>query len=104
MTFLVAASIAIPLTMLGIIGILEARQKVKRLMQSLDERQVAEMADVGAAPLSECYNELRFTQSLLALSRVRSPERGGSPVPEPDESSSLVLVHRAQSKIPDQAA
>jgi hypothetical protein len=104
MTFLVAASIAIPLTMLGIIGILGARQKVKRLMESLDERQVAELADVGATPLPECYNELRFTQSLLALSKVRSPERGGSRAPEPAESSSLVLVHRAQSKIPDQAA
>ena len=104
MTYLVAAFIAIPLTMLGIIGILEARQRIKRFFETVDERQVAELADIGAAPLPDCYHELRFTQSLLALSKVRSPERDGSPAPELAESSSLVLAHRAQSKIPDRAA
>jgi hypothetical protein len=104
MTYFVAAFIAIPLTMLGIIGILEAREKVKRMMESLNERQVAELADIGAAPLPDCYHELRFTQSLLALSKVRSPERDGSPAPELVESSSLVLVHHAQSKTPDRVA
>jgi len=104
MTYFVASLLAIPITLVGLIGILKSREMAKRLMQFLQERDGAELADIGAAPLPEFHDELRFTQSLLALSKVRSPERGGFPVPEPAESSSLVLVHRTQSKTPDPVA
>jgi hypothetical protein len=104
MSYSVAAFLAIPITMFGIIGVVEARQKVRRIMESFHERRLAEMADIGAAPVPNFQDELRFTQSLLALSKVRSQERDDSREPAPDESSSLVLVHRAQSRIPDRAA
>jgi hypothetical protein len=49
----------------------------------------------------DAFAELGFTRSLLALSKVRSPDPYGSPIPEPAESSSLVLAPHAQSQTPD---
>lgn len=104
MTYVVAALVAIPITLFGIIAILEARAQFKRIMQSIQERGTAEMADVGPAPVPDSVDEIRFTQSLLALSKVRSPELDGFPKHEPAESSSLALIRRAQSRIPGRVA
>ncbi len=104
MTYVVAAVIAIPITMCGIIGVLKSRQMVKQFIEFMRERHVIAIADVSVAAVPDIDDELRFTQSLLALSRVRSPERDGFREPERAESSSLVLAHRAQSKTPDRVA
>lgn len=104
MTYFTAASLAIPITLFGIIVLFECRRWVKWLLERRSNRSFAAMADVGAAPVPDFQEEMRFTQSLLALSKVRSQAIGDFPTPEPVESSSLVLVHRAQSKIPDRAA
>jgi len=50
---------------------------------------------------SDAFSELSFTRSLLALSKVRSQDPYGSRAPERAESSSLVLVHPAQSQTTD---
>jgi len=56
-------------------------------------------------PVQERYDleELSFTRSLLALSRVRSLCVDGYQAPASAESSSLVSVPLAQSKNPDSA-
>ncbi len=104
MTYFAAALIAIPVTMCGIVGVLKSRVAFKRFMDLVNERRMAEMGDIGAAPVPECLDEMRFTESLLALSRVRSPRHDDSQELEHAESSSLVLAHRAQSRTPDRAA
>lgn len=105
MTYLVAALLAIPITMFGIIGLFEFRQIAVRIKAFTRESRAEEPVEIAAAtPAFEPDHELRFTQSLLALSKVRSPEHGGSLEREPAESSSLALVHPVQSRIPDRAA
>ncbi|SRR5579884_3430543 len=104
MTYYAAAAIAIPITASGILGVLKSRQMVRRFIEAMREPRFAAAEDTSPASLPDYHEELRFTQSLLALSRVRSPKHDGSRGPEPAESSSLVLVHRAQSKIPDRVA
>ena len=104
MTYFAAALLAIPITMCGIIGLFESREIVRRFNEFMRERAVEAEADIAPAPNFDPDHELRFTQSLLALSRVRSPEHGGFPEPEHAGSSSLVLVPHTQSRIPDQAA
>ena len=105
MTYLAAAIIAMPVTVGGIAGVLKSRDLVKGMVTLITKRNRPTAAPLGrATAASEVQQELRFTQSLLALSRVRSRGLGNSPTPVPAESSSLVLVHHAQSKIPDQVA
>ncbi len=105
MTYFVAALVAIPVTMFGIIGLFESREIIARFREFMREpRFEPATAQITAAPITDPDHELRFTQSLLALSRVRSPERDGSRELEHAGSSSLALVHHVQSRIPDQAA
>ena len=104
MTYFAVAVITLPVAVSGAFGVFKSRHMVKRFMDDRRERRFAAMADTGPAPLPDYHHDLRFTQSLLALSKVRSPEHDGFPVPEPDEASSLVLIRHAQSKTPDPAA
>lgn len=75
----------------------ESRSKLIRLFADT----TAVQPSTPDLPRMDSVSELNFTRSLLALSKVGSLNRGGSPEPAPGESSSLVLVHRAQSKNPD---
>lgn len=104
MTYLAAALIAAPVTLSGIIAMLKARTEVKQFLTSLHDRDSALLGDVGAATLPGCAHELRFTQSLLALSRARSLKPCDSPEPALDEFSSLALVRHAQLKTHDRVA
>ena len=105
MSYFVAAAIAAPVTMFGIFGVLNARAHVKQLMALLRDRDTAALADSGPIPLpADSFHELRFTQSLLALSKVRSQAHDDSLEHEIDESSSLALAPRAQSKTHDRVA
>ena len=103
MTYFAAFALALPITMCAIIGLLESREIFKWFVDRRNERSVAAVGDIGAMPALDFDHELRFTQSLLALSRVRSPKLDDFQVHEPDVSSSLVSVHRPQSKTRDRA-
>ena len=104
MTYIAAALTAIPITTGGIFVVTQARDLLAKVRQCFVKRDAAVMLDARPASIPDINAELRFTQSLLALSKVRSPIPGGSPALERDESSSLVLAHRAQSKIHDQGS
>ena len=104
MTYFVASLIAIPVTVLGIVGFFKARVTLKYLFECINERRTAALGDTGATPLPPGLDEARFTRSLLALSKVRSRQLDDSPERELAESSWLVSVPHALSKTRDPEA
>ena len=90
---------------LSLAGLGESHTRVSRILTELDNNRVnAEAKDEAPAatqpeePKADVFSEVAFTRSLLALSKVRSLSPYATQELEPAESSSLVLVHHAQSK------
>jgi hypothetical protein len=96
---------------LSLVGLGESHSRVSRIFNQLDDSRVKEDEESQAPAmmpptqkidaLSDVFAEVGFTRSLLALSRVRSLDPYEAPALAHDESSSLVSVHRAQSKSRD---
>jgi len=90
---------------LSLVGLGESHMRVSKILNELDDNRVKSEGETQAAPAMEpqaqkmdVFAEVGFTRSLLALSKVRSLDPYEAPARELDESSSLVSVHRAQSK------
>ena len=90
---------------LSLVGLGESHSRVSRILDEMDDHRVKQETETQAPPAIEpraqtidVFAEVGFTRSLLALSKVRSLDPYGSPVPATDESSSLVSVHPVQSK------
>jgi hypothetical protein len=90
---------------LSLVGLGESHTRVSKILNDLDDHRVRRDTETQAPPAMEpqaqkmdVFGEVGFTRSLLALSKVRSLDPYGVPRPEPDESSLLVSVRRAQSK------
>jgi len=94
---------------LSLVGLGESHSRVTRILNELDDHRVkqekTETQTTAAPPQMEAqaekidvFAEVAFTRSLLALSKVRSQDPYEAPILEHDESSSLVSVHRSQSR------
>ncbi len=101
----IAAAIIAAVSTAVVFRIRECHVKVNALFSEVFPAAESSSADVKQIaglqffePLSGRTTEAAFTKSLLALSKVGLRAPDGSPEPSHDESSSLVLVHPAQSK------
>ena len=89
---------------LAIVGVNDAGTGVRRFERELDFQTAPGSVALGATSgLSlksklDALEEVRFTTSLAALSRVQQSGAHSSPAPVPAESSSLVSVPLAQSR------
>jgi hypothetical protein len=93
---------------LSLVGLGESHTRVSKILNDMDDHRVKQETETQAppaiepqAPKMDAFAEVGFTRSLLALSRVRSLDPYEAPALAHDESSSLVSVHRAQSKSRD---
>ncbi len=92
---------------LSLVGLGESHRRVSRILNEMDDNRVKEDSQRQAPAImhaqeinasSDVFAEVGFTRSLLALSKVDSRGPYECPALEPGESSSSVLVHRAQSR------
>ena len=90
---------------LSLVGLGESHSRVSKILNEMDDHRVNQERESQAPPAIEpqgqkidVFAEVSFTRSLLALSKVRSLDPYEAPVLERAESSSLVSVHRSQSK------
>lgn len=107
---LIAAAVVMFLAFfaLAVVGVQDARSNVRRFERELDFQAAPGGAAHGIPSLGtpglffndklDALDEVRFTTSLAALSRVQQSAAHSSPEPVPAESSSLVSVPLAQSK------
>ena len=105
MIIAVGILVFIAICALSLVGLGESHSRVSRILNELDDQRVnQETENRGHAaiepqsPKMDVFAEVGFTRSLLALSKVRSLDPYEAPVLERAESSSLVSVHRSQSK------
>ncbi len=105
MIIAVGILVFISICALSLVGLGESHSRVSRILSEMDDNRVKEETGTQAPPAIEpqaqkidVFAEVGFTRSLLALSKVRSLDPYEAPILEPDESSSLVSIHRAQSK------
>ncbi len=85
------------------VSLVSLRESRNKLIQLFADRADAVQPQTVVLPRIDAVSELNFTRSLLALSRVDSLTRGGSPELGPGESSSLVSVRPVRLKNPDRA-
>jgi hypothetical protein len=92
---------------LSLIGLGDSHGRVTRILNELQEKRSEDNGASQTSPIPETasqkndvFAELGFTRSLLALSKVGSPNPCEVPGLGHDESSLLALVRRSQSKNP----
>jgi hypothetical protein len=77
-------------------AILKMNQYQDQLNQLLRQSDAEQPANIGLV------NDAQFTESLLALGRVRLRDHDGSPAPEPVEVSSSASARPDRSRTPVQ--
>jgi hypothetical protein len=108
MIFAFIFTLFIGLCAVALIGLEDSHYRVTRLLEELDQQAAQRPSMFEQAmpvvPLSavqqtaDSFDEMSFSQSLLALNRVDSLVPGDSPILAPAESSSSESAHPVQSK------